>query len=667
MEYRLKINMDKLIQKISKLKTTETLQSFLDEQDIDQLILLDEYLRDKYHNEGIQVIQDTKYDLIKESLKIRNPDWQEPIGAKIQEGDNRVKLPFWLGSMDKIKQEEDTKIKNWITKNKIIDEISDKYIVSSKLDGVSCLAVFDNEKIKLYTRGDGTIGSDISHLKKYIKTIPNELTVEKLAVRGELIIPEKVFQKKYSKLYQNPRNMIAGLIGSKTSREGLSDIHFVVYEIVGESKMPSPQTQLEILKENKFEVVNHTFTNEIDSNILTNFLIKMKKDSQYELDGIIVQTNIEYTRNKDKNPKYAFAFKIQGDSIETSVINVEWNVSQWGALKPIVNIKPVKISGVTISKATGYNGRFIVDNNIGPGAIVTIIRSGDVIPKIINVVKISDSGKPDLPNILYKWTDTHVDLIVSEEDKEDNQEISNKMCVKRITRFFEKLNIKEIGQSRVQKLFDNGIDTLIKIISSSKEELINGLESEKLGEKIYENIKTALTNIKPSDLLGATGVFGEGIGQRKLEVLFETIPDILSIKTSKSELKELIMKAPGFSDISADLIIDNLKYGISFMESIKPFIINNISYKQKKNIVLDSTIEQTLSKKIFVVSGFRDNGELKLEIEKRGGQLIDTWKANASGVIVGKKALGQETGKVKKALDKGIKVYTVDEFRAEFF
>ena len=659
--------MDKLIQKISKLKTTETLQSFLDEQDIDQLILLDEYLRDKYHNEGIQVIQDTKYDLIKESLKIRNPDWQEPIGAKIQEGDNRVKLPFWLGSMDKIKQEEDTKIKNWITKNKIIDEISDKYIVSSKLDGVSCLAVFDNEKIKLYTRGDGTIGSDISHLKKYIKTIPNELTVEKLAVRGELIIPEKVFQKKYSKLYQNPRNMIAGLIGSKTSREGLSDIHFVVYEIVGESKMPSPQTQLEILKENKFEVVNHTFTNEIDSNILTNFLIKMKKDSQYELDGIIVQTNIEYTRNKDKNPKYAFAFKIQGDSIETSVINVEWNVSQWGALKPIVNIKPVKISGVTISKATGYNGRFIVDNNIGPGAIVTIIRSGDVIPKIINVVKISDSGKPDLPNIPYKWTDTHVDLIVSEEDKEDNQEISNKMCVKRITRFFEKLNIKEIGQSRVQKLFDNGIDTLIKIISSSKEELINGLESEKLGEKIYENIKTALTNIKPSDLLGATGVFGEGIGQRKLEVLFETIPDILSIKTSNSELKELIMKAPGFSDISADLIIDNLKYGISFMESIKPFIINNISYKQKKNIVLDSTIEQTLSKKIFVVSGFRDNGELKLEIEKRGGQLIDTWKANASGVIVGKKALGQETGKVKKALDKGIKVYTVDEFRAEFF
>jgi DNA ligase (NAD+) len=657
--------MDKLIQKISKLKTTEKLQEYLDSQDINQIILLDEYLRDKYYNEGIQVIPDTQYDLIKETLKSRNPDWQEPIGAKIQEGDNRVKLPFWLGSMDKIKQEEDAKIKNWITKNKIVDQ-ANKYIVSSKLDGVSCLAVFDNEKINLYTRGDGTTGSDISHLKKYIKTIPNELNVEKLAVRGELIIPEKVFEKKYSKLYQNPRNMIAGLIGSKTAREGLSDIHFVVYEIVGETKMQSPESQLKILKENKFEVVNHTFTNEIDSNILTNFLVKMKKDSKYELDGIIIQTNVEYTRNKDKNPKYAFAFKVQGDSIDTTVINVEWNVSQWGALKPIVNIKPVKLSGVTISKATGYNGRFIVDNKIGPGAIVTIIRSGDVIPKIINVVKISDSGEPDLPNIQYKWTDTHVDLIASGEDEEGNDDISNKMCVKRITRFFEKLNIKEIGKSRVQKLFDNGIDTLIKIISCSKQELITGLDSEKLGEKIYENIKTALTNIKPADLLGATGVFGEGMGQRKLEALFEEIPDILSMD-SDSQLKDLVMKTPGFSDISADLVIDNLKYAISFMDSIKPYITN----KQKKDIEsesdLDSNIEQTLSKKIFVVSGFRDNGELKTEIEKRGGKLIDTWKADASGVIVGKKAVGQETGKVKKALDKGIKVYTVDEFRAEFF
>jgi NAD-dependent DNA ligase len=457
--------------------------------------------------------------------------------------------------------------------------------------------------------------------------------------------------------------MIAGLIGSKTARAGLSDIHFAVYEIVGENKMPSPESQLNTLKENGFEVVNHFFTEEIDSNILTNFLVKMKKESPYELDGIIVQTNIEYIRNTDKNPKYAFAFKVQGESANTSVINVDWNVSQWGALKPIVNIKPVRLSGVTISKATGYNGKFIVDNNIGPGAIVTIIRSGDVIPKIINIVKISDSGIPQLPTIPYKWSDTKVDLIVEHDSEDDSDNIQNEMCVKRIGRFFEKLNIKEIGNARVQKLFDNGIDSVIKIISSSEKELIDGLDSEKLGTKIYENIKTGLTNIKQSDLLGATGVFGEGIGQRKLEVLFETIPDILNMESNtKSELKEKVMKTPGYSDISADLIVDNLKYAISFIDTVKPFLT-----KTTKKKVIDSKIEQTLKDKIYVVSGFRDNGELNAEIEKRGGKLTDTWKANASGVIVGKKAVGQETGKVKKALDKGIKVYTVDEFKAEFF
>jgi NAD-dependent DNA ligase len=131
---------------------------------------------------------------------------------------------------------------------------------------------------------------------------------------------------------------------------------------------------------------------------------------------------------------------------------------------------------------------------------------------------------------------------------------------------------------------------------------------------------------------------------------------------TKSELKEKVMKTPGYSDISADLIVDNLKYAISFIDTVKPFLT-----KTTKKKVIDSKIEQTLKDKIYVVSGFRDNGELNAEIEKRGGKLTDTWKANASGVIVGKKAVGQETGKVKKALDKGIKVYTVDEFKAEFF
>ena len=647
--------MDTLIKKISSFKTASKLLEFLEKTVNDTLMSIKKTLDDKYYNEGLQLVTDEYYDLIKEALGDL-----DTVGAKLREGDNKTKLPFWLGSMDKIKQDEDTKIDSWKSKNVVSLPNHHNYIVSSKLDGVSCLAIFSDIDIKLYTRGDGITGSDISHLSKFIKTIPKKLKIpeEGLAVRGELIIPEKIFKKKYADKYENPRNMIAGLIGSKTSREGLTDIHFVVYEIVAKDvEMPSPEKQLKTLDMIGFEVVKYQIQNDISSEILTEILARLKQESDYELDGIIVQSNTKYTRNTSKNPKYAFAFKIQGETADTTVISVEWKVSQWGALKPVVIINPVKLSGVTISKATGYNGKFIIDNVIGPGAVVTIIRSGDVIPKIINIVKPAKSGKPQLPEIPYKWTETKVDLLVdsSKQDSEALQDINNEMCVKRINRFFEKLDIKELGQARIQKLYENGIDTIIKIISSTREELIEALDSEKLGEKIYTNIKEGLRGIKIPNLLGSTGVFGEGIGQRKLEVLFENIPNILEIADSE-DLKEQILNTPGYSDISANLIVDNIQYAIIFMNSVKPFI-----FKPEAKV----KVKQTLSGKKFIVSGFRDK-DLKTDVENLGGEIIDTWKVSADGLIVDKKAKEMETGKVKKANEKGMPVYTVEEFRKLF-
>ena len=647
--------MDTLIKKISSFKTASKLLEFLEKTVNDTLMSIKKTLDDKYYNEGLQLVSDEYYDLIKEALGDL-----DTVGAKLREGDNKTKLPFWLGSMDKIKQDEDTKIDSWKSKNVVSLPNHHNYIVSSKLDGVSCLAIFSLTDIKLYTRGDGITGSDISHLSKFIKSIPKKLKIpeEGLAVRGELIIPEKIFKKKYADKYENPRNMIAGLIGSKTSREGLTDIHFVVYEIVAKDvEMPSPEKQLKTLDMIGFEVVKYQIQNDISSEILTEILARLKQESDYELDGIIVQSNTKYTRNTSKNPKYAFAFKIQGETADTTVISVEWKVSQWGALKPVVIINPVKLSGVTISKATGYNGKFIIDNVIGPGAVVTIIRSGDVIPKIINIVKPAKSGKPQLPEIPYKWTETKVDLLVdsSKQDSEALQDINNEMCVKRINRFFEKLDIKEIGQARIQKLYENGIDTIIKIISSTREELIEALDSEKLGEKIYTNIKEGLRGIKIPNLLGSTGVFGEGIGQRKLEVLFENIPNILEIADSE-DLKEQILNTPGYSDISANLIVDNIQYAIIFMNSVKPFI-----FKPEAKV----KVKQTLSGKKFIVSGFRDK-DLKTDVENLGGEIIDTWKVSADGLIVDKKAKEMETGKVKKANEKGMPVYTVEEFRKLF-
>jgi DNA ligase (NAD+) len=153
-------------------------------------------------------------------------------------------------------------------------------------------------------------------------------------------------------------------------------------------------------------------------------LVEFKQDSPYEIDGIIVQADIKYTRNTSGNPDYAFAFKILSEVAETTVINVEWNISKWGALKPRVEIEPVELAGVLITYATGFNAKFIKDNEIGPGSRILITRSGDVIPYILKILTRTEA---DMPTIEYVWNETGVDIISENPDE---------MCIKRMLSFF---------------------------------------------------------------------------------------------------------------------------------------------------------------------------------------------------------------------------------------
>ena len=233
--------MDKKISEIAKYSDKE-IQSYFDTEDLYILHEMKIYADDIYYNTGKSSgLDDWQYDMLNDTLKHRDPDFVVPIGAKIRKHENRVELPFWLGSMDKFKPDDVREIATWLVANKATE-----YIIEDKLDGVSCLMVMTNGKIKLYTRGNGIVGADISYLAQYFNTIPKNLT-ETINVRGELIMEEKVFEKKYAKDYANPRNMVAGRIGAKTIRAGLRDIKFVGYEIVGDGMMDSSSEQLDRL------------------------------------------------------------------------------------------------------------------------------------------------------------------------------------------------------------------------------------------------------------------------------------------------------------------------------------------------------------------------------------------------------------------------------------
>jgi NAD-dependent DNA ligase len=588
------------------------------------------YLDDLYYNTGDSKVTDEQYDHLKESIAELDPDYVPEVGAQIRDGENRVQLPFWLGSADKIT--DGKTLSRWLGKRN-----APSYLISSKLDGISCLLEYKNDELKLYTRGDGIVGADISFLQKYLKLpkIKNDI-----AVRGELIIPKKVFEKTYKSSYKNPRNMVAGLVNSKTVRDGLLDIHFVVYEIV-DDECPKPESQIIKLKRLGFEVVKHCICPKIDIDSLSSLYSLYREEENYELDGLIVQTNIDYTRNKDGNPDYLFAFKMlfQESIRETIVTDIEWNVSKWGQLKPVVIVEPVELGGVTITRASAHNAKFIVDNNLGTGAVIQITRSNEVIPYIVSVLK---GVKPQLPDFSYEWDENKVNIISHDSDDE--------MCIKLISSFFKELGIKHVAEATVRKMYESGLTNLISIISAEKETLrkVPGF-GEKSVDRIYESIRKGLKEVTLPKIIGASNVLGYGIGTRKLELLLSELPDFFNL--GKDELVDKIVKIKGFSTITADKIVENFENSIDFIQKITPYITIKTQTNHSHN--------KSLVDQVIVMSGFR-NKELEQEIKNKGGEVSNSITNKTTILIVKDKS--QITSKIQKAQEKGIKILDMNEF-----
>lgn len=639
--------MNELSSKIENISDQKQIESLLHKTDLQSLHSLKLYLDDLYYNTGDSVIEDWKYDLIKEIIQKRDPNYVPPVGAELRKGENRVSLPYWLGSADKYTPEETPAFERWLDKNK-----APQYMVSDKLDGVSCLLSCVNGRVKLFTRGNGKIGADISYLTKYFKTIP-KLTNETINVRGELIIKKKVFEQKYrdqsvnGRVYKNSRNMVSGLIGAKTVRVGLSDIDFVVYEIVGDS-MPKPSEQFKKLKQLGFKVANHKLLKKINLTLLSDTYLKFKKESEYEIDGIIVQSDVPYDRNISGNPDYMFAFKMRtSDNLyKTTVQDIEWNISKWGLLKPVVIVDKVELGDITISRATGHNAKYIIDNNIGPGSIITITRSKDVIPYIVDVVK---STKPKLPDIKWKWDKNKVNAVVVNYD--------SIMCVKLISSFFSKLGIKHVSEATVNKLYENGFNTLLKILGASKKQLstIPGFK-EGMVNRTYDNIHNGLKNVSLPLLLGSSGIFGDGMGRKRMDMLLLDIPNLLTVYKTvpKQEMMEKILNVEGFSEIMAKKIYKNLKWADLFMIKMAKYVI----------IKKDKRVSDSLKGKKFVMSGFRDKN-LENDIKERGGKTVSSISKNTTALIVPDKN-GKVTGKIEKAQKLGITIYSKDDFISKF-
>lgn len=620
-------------------------------------------LDDAYYNaeDDQDIAEDWQYDIIKDEL-IKRGD-QPKIGAPIRSYDNRVKLPFWLGSADKITPKEPEVLERWLKKN-----CANEYVYSDKLDGVSCLLVSQQGQIKLYTRGNGSIGGDVTHILPYIY-VP-ELK-ENINVRGELIIPISTFESKFrdksinGRVYKNARNMVSGLINSKTVRQGINDVHFVAYEMITENKQQHPiKQQLNHLRKIGFEVVNYSSSRKrVTMDLLIQVYEHMKDNSDYDIDGIIVQPNVSYTRNVSGNPSYMFAFKmLSAKSVfPTTVREVVWEASRWGQLKPVVMFDPVDTGDVIIKQATGHHAKYIQSNKIGPNSVIEVSRSKEVIPYIVRVVKPTTA---QMPSQEWKWDNTKVNAILVNFGDDDQ------ICIKLISNFFKKLSIKHVAELTVKKLYDFGLDNVLKIVSAS----VSTLEQvptiqHTSATRIHTNIKQGIQKASVPDILGASGIFGFGVGRKRVQAIFDKIPNILQLyKTiSRAQLKQKILSVEGFSDIMADKVVQNIHWGDKLVQKLFSLVPRSSRGKSKGKDKGKSKgkeeKERNLVNQKIVFSGFR-NKELESQIIDRGGKVTTSVSKNTTIVI---KKGNKKSSKIEKAEKLNIPILTEEQFLNKFF
>jgi NAD-dependent DNA ligase len=584
---------------------------------------------------GKPIMSDNEYDILIEKLKSIDPDNDilNNIGFLIKGDDRKGKLPILMFSMNKIKSMEDlsdwSRLKN-IPTNTIV-------VITPKYDGLSLCV--DETNNSAWTRGDGTFGQKSD---SHYSLMNNQLSNNQVFsyTYGEVMMSKKTFIDKYSNDFANPRNLVAGLLNSKEASESLKDCDYIKYGAI-QSKNQF-QTKKQILDElnsgQEIKVPYHiTRLSDITEDLLLDLFKEYSKE--YEIDGLIIEVNdlnqqlVLGRETSTNNPTWARAFKHPNfeQSAISTVTGISWNISKQGYLKPIIHIVPVQLDGVTVSNVTGNNARYIKEMGIGVGAEVKVVRSGMVIPKIVEVIKSVDFVMPNI-GVDIEWNEAGIELVTLSET--DDQKL------KKLISFFEILEADNVSEGVITQLWDAGYKTIADILKLTKSDLE---KLDRFGKRkakiVYDSIQKSVTGVSLSKLQHATGIF-KGLGSKKLALLdhFDkkpTIDDVMSIE--------------GFADISAKTYVESYDVFFDFIKDLP------VTIQEKLEL---EPVGSDLESMNVVFTGVRRK-DLEEIIESRGGKISGSVSKNTTHLIM--KAVGSGSSKEKKAIDLGVEIMTVEQ------
>ena len=664
---------------LSVEKRIEELRSEINRHDYNYYVLTEPAISDEAYDKLVKEL---------EKLESENPGLISPdsptqrVGKDLTKEFNPVKHKIPMLSLSNTYNEEDLydfdrRVKEGLPQNEKVE-----YVVELKIDGASVSINYIDGKIKTAaSRGDGTVGEEITNNVKTIRSIPLKIDLSKskkyklkdFEVRGEVFMMISDFEKlnkeraeKSEKLFANPRNSTAGTLKLQDPKiVSLRRLNVFLYSLISsEEEFESQVENLKLLKQLGFNVnSNYKICDNINEvlNICSHFE-EIRDSLGYEIDGAVIKVNSirqqKILGNIAKAPRWAVAYKFKAKQAFTKLNDITWQVGRTGAITPVAELEPVKLAGSTISRATLHNFDEIQRKDIRVGDTIVLEKGGDVIPKIVSVVLPERSKKSRITNPPDKCPVCKSKLFkpLNEvafycENPECPAQIKG-----RLIHFASRgaMDIEGLGEALIDLFVDKNF-----IIHFSDIYKLKNLRSEltgieRLGEKSIDNLLKAIEKgkVQPfSKVLFALGIRYVGAGAaQKITDHFKSIDDIIA--ADEEEISSVYEIGPSISTSIKQFFAD--KNNIKLIAELKKAGLNFIS--EKKEIKLSS-----LTGKTFVLTGTLaaySREEAGAKIITLGGKVASSVSKKTDFVVAGENA----GSKLSKAESLGIKVIDETDF-----
>ena len=638
----------------------------------------------QYYTLDKPTVTDYEYDMMYrelENIEKAHPQWVTPdsptqrVGSKISGGFAKYTHDRPMLSLGDVFSDDELREFDQRVRSDLGGEAL-SYVVELKIDGLAVNLIYEHGQfIRGVTRGDGRVGEDITNNVRTIRTIPLRIpsTSPHIEIRGEVYMPVASFmqlnaQRRDDELepFANPRNAAAGSLRQLDPRiTAQRKLAFFAYALGGaeDNTITSQEELLADLQKFHFQVNQEyrTFTN-IDDVITFIHSWDDRRDSlPYATDGMVVKVNSFAQQhrlgNTVKIPRWAIAYKFPPEQAKTKVLGISVSLGRTGVLTPAADLKPVRLAGTTVKRATLHNEDFIKEKDIRIGDTVIIQKAGEIIPEVVRPVLADRTGKEQV-FVMPKTCPSCGGPVVRVEGEAATRCI-NPDCPavigEKIAHFVSRdaMNIDGLGDAIVQQLLDHHLIHDVGDIYGLRREDLLGLEG--FGEKSADNLLKAIETSKSAGL--ARVLFALGIrfvGAKAGRILAESFGSMEAIMAaSTEELTALDDIGPRIADsivayfavpAHGDLIRKLAAYGVVMTAEKRQLL--NASF-DGEIVVLTGKL-QTMTRK-----------EAEQAVELRGGKCTSSVTKKTTLVVIG----SDPGSKYDKARMLGTPIITEEEFR----